>query len=313
MTDPLEPVFVVGCQRSGSTMLGAMLGGSPEVVTIPEAQFVADLLPAEGPAAVLDLAGVIDRIEGHYRFRIWQYDLAGRRPSGRGSFADAVRWLVRDYAVHHGRPDARLWVDHQPGHVRYLARLAAVFPKLKAIHLVRDGRAVAASLMPLDWGPNTINRAAYFWQQRLALGFAAERWLGPARSAFTRYEDVVGKPETELRRLADFIGVAYGPELVAGEGLEVPAFTRGQHALVGRAPDRRRIDGWRTQLSRREVEIFESISGDLLDYLGYERVTPGVPEPLRGAEQARIEVANFALKYLNQLKFRRRVKAFGRS
>lgn len=304
----IAPIFVVGCQRSGSTMLGSMLGSTPEAITIPEAQFVAELAPAGAATRKVNLAATIDAIEGHYRYKIWQFDLAGKRPSGEGSFADAVRWLVTEYAGRHDRKKPKFWVDQQPGHIRYLGRLRQVFPEMKVIHLVRDGRAVASSLMPLDWGPNTINRAAYYWLQRLAFGFAAREFLSPEQYCLVRYEDILREPEKEMQRLSEFTGMKYRPEMVSGAGLAVPEFTKGQHALVGQGPQLDRIDAWKSKLTHREVEIFESICADMLEYLGYESVAGTSPKAMGGVETIMIDLRNVYLKYANLNKFRKRVR-----
>lgn len=264
----MRPIFIVGCQRSGSTMLGALLGAAQRSIAIPEAQFVAELAPADATWRGA-LAPVIDRIAQHYRFRIWNFDLQGARPEGEGSYADAIRWLVRRYADFMGVPELESWIDHQPGHVREMAVLRSHFPELQCVHVVRDGRAVAASIMKLNWGPNTVQPAANYWVQRVAMGAALRDYLGEAKWIGTRYEDLVREPEPQLRRLCAFLGLDYVPQMASGGDFKVPAFTQGQHSLVGKAPDLSRLDGWRTSLSAREIEIFEALVGPLLIYHGY--------------------------------------------
>jgi len=301
----MRPIFVVGCQRSGSTMLGAMLGGAAEALAIPEAQFVADCAPADAQEE-LELAKVIDSIASHYRFKIWNFDLAGARPEGRGQFADAIRWLVSRYAAAVGKPDATVWIDHQPGHVREMALLKSHFPDLKAVHIIRDGRAVAASLLPLDWGPNAVISAANYWCQRTAMGSALRDFLGESAYSEVRYEDLVREPEREVRLIADAIGLGYNPAMAAGGEFRVPDFTQSQHALVGRRPDASRLDSWRRQLSSREIEIFEALVGPLLTYHGYNCDNPDARLPGL-LEKARITLRDQWLARRNAQKFERRV------
>lgn len=307
-----RPVFVVGCQRSGSTLLGAMLGAHPDMVCVPEAQFLADLMPP-GPAdRPVDPARVINQVERHWRFQVWEWDLAGRRPAPGecpDTYRGAMEWLVRLYDRDTKSGVSRVWVEQQPGHVRCLRDLLLHFADAKAIHVVRDGRAVAASLLPLDWGPNEILPAANFWEQRVARGFAASAFMGPDRLMHIRYEDITRDPEAAMRRCADFIGVEYHPAMLVSGGLRLPRFTEHQHNLVGSRPNPGRNDAWKEKLSPREIEIFEAVSGDLLRYLGYELTTQHAREPSfveKLVQFSRDQVK----KAINRRRFGRRTRPF---
>lgn len=288
-------------------MLGALLGGSPDVIAIPEAQFTASLAPDDA-ATTGSLKDMIDEIEAHYRFRIWRYDLKGARPEGTGQFADAIRWLVQRYAADHARPSPAFWVDHQPGHVREMETLRQHFPKLKAIHVVRDGRAVAASLLPLNWGPNGIISASHFWATRTAMGSALRGYLGDDAWMEVHYEQLVTDTEAQLRRICTFLGIDYHPAMAEGGAFNVPQFTQNQHALVGKKPDASRLEGWRKTLSRREIEIFEAMSGPLLTYHGYARDFPRNARLPGLAEKAQITLADQMQAVRNKRSFARQVE-----
>ena len=277
----IRPIFVVGCQRSGSTLLGSMLGAHPEIICLPEGQFIADLMPCVDRAVVP--SQIIDHIEKHWRFRVWEFDLGSDRPAPGdvdATYRGAVEWLVRRYADANGRPSAKIWVDQQPGHVRFLWRLLQHIPDAKVIHIIRDGRAVAASIMPLDWGPNEIHSAARIWKTSIGLGYAAGAFLGPDQLLHIHYEDLVQYPETTMRRIAEFVGVEFQPCLLKSTGLRLPRFTENQHRLIGAPLDRDRIYAWQRKLTHRQIEIFESVSSGLLEQLGYE--------PLAGCNPRRL-------------------------
>jgi hypothetical protein len=161
-------------------------------------------------------------------------------------------------------------VDHTPANIRCGATLLEQFPEAKLIHVVRDGRAVSASILPLDWGPNTIDEAAHNWMQRLAVALAAESYLGHDRIMRVRYEDVVRDPDRVLRTVCAHVGIDFQSQMTEGDGFDSPAYTARQHTLVGRRPDASRIDAWKSCLTERQIEIFESIAGELLSYLGYD-------------------------------------------
>lgn len=271
-------VFIVGCQRSGSTLLGAMLGRHPNIVCLPEAQFIADLCIAALPGQPLpDLEKLVSAIRRHPRFKLWEFAAEGftknLQPES-ATFADVIHALAENYAGAHARPDAAFWIDQQPGNLRFMARLSAHFPEARMLHIVRDGRAVAASLMPLDWGPNTIIAAARYWSEKIGLGFAAAHFLPADRVLTVRYEDLVRKPEETLSEIHRWLGLTRQAGPSQPSSLQLPRFSQAQHQKIYELPDPARIDAWQTHLSEQQVALFETVSHDLLEYLGYRRVQP---------------------------------------
>lgn len=308
----LRAVFVVGCPRSGSTMLGAMLGGHSDVVCIPEAQFLVKLMPEAGRDAPVDPAGLIDRISHHWRFRVWEFDLGQSRPTlGEiaPTFRATVEWLVGRYGESIGRQAAQIWVDQGPGNVLHIWKLLEHFPDAKFIHLIRDGRAVAASIMPLDWGPNEIYSATRFWKHLLAYGYVAGAALGPERMLHVRYEDLVTDTERTMRRVATFVGIEFAPSMLSTTGLKLPSFTRYMHQLIGAPPQSEGANKWRRTLSRRQIEIFESEAGDLLPLLGYEQVF-GKTQRLSALEKGACILRNEIKKTVNAVRFWLRTRPY---
>lgn len=261
------PVFVAGCGRSGTTMVAALLGRRADVVVPPEAQFLVQGLAQRAKGGDFALA-----VAGSWRLGLWDLgpsapavdDLAGQEP------ADVMARLAQAYAIARGRPDARFWVDHTPSHIVHARTVLELFPQAHLIHLVRDPRAVTASVLPLDWGPASAREAARWWLGRVAAGLAAESAY-PERVHRVHYEDVVRDADAALGPVADAVGLGLRAAEPGPSG--VPAYTRAQHRLVGSAPDPARIAAWRTTLTPAQIEMVESEVGDCLALLGYEPET----------------------------------------
>ena len=165
----MKPVFVGGCPRSGTTLLGAMLGGHPDVLCPPESQFLVASLRSALTATGVDVDAAERAWSSDWRLKLWG-DLSPPGPSGRAlTFADLARRTVSTYAGSVGQPDPAIWVDHTPWNLQFAHLLLQEFPEARFLHIVRDGRAVAASLLPRDWGPATAWEAAGFWLERVAL------------------------------------------------------------------------------------------------------------------------------------------------
>jgi hypothetical protein len=251
-----------------------MLGTHPHCLATPESSFVVEsykrCIQERGgfePVAALDF------IRSHWSFKHWDLALkptavAALRQSE--SYRQLIETLVGKFGEKTNRPAPEIWIDHTPDNVLHTTTLGDLFPEAKMIHIVRDGRACAASVMKLEWGPNTAYSAAQWWAERLAHGLAAESNLGPQLVKRVRYEDLVIDPQNTLQEVCAFLQLDYQPEMVQGTGFRSPGINAHQHTLIGRPVQANRITAWENELSARQIEIFESVAGDLLEFLGYE-------------------------------------------
>ncbi len=270
-TQPDQQIFIGGCSRSGTTLLGAMIGSHTDCICTPESHFKIDVLRAlargkvsETPSTLLEL------MNRHWRFKIWELALnSADIPDDVASYSHLLSWIVKQYAIRQGNPKAHIWIDHTPENISYTSSLFELFPKAKMIHIVRDGRAVAASILPLDWGPNTVVKASRWWMRMTSFGLAAESMFGPERIMRVKYEDLVLQPETTMRSVSDFLQITYQPNMMQAAGFAPPSYTSRQHNLVGTRPDPAVVTRWEEKLSARQVEIFENLTRDFMTYLGY--------------------------------------------
>lgn len=272
--EAMRAIFIGGVGRSGTTMLGSMLGLHPYHVCVPETSFKTKLfrLYDESGATGIPIETILRVLRHERKFKVFEIEsLLSRQVREEIGYTQLMETIVRLYGSRVGKSDARVWIDHTPSNIRYAPELFNRHPGAQLVHIVRDGRAVVASVLPLDWGSNTIYDAARHWVEGLAYGLAAELW-SPDRVVRVRYEDLVIEPGATLKGLCARLGIGYLEEMLTGRGFLVPRSHGATHALVGRQPDPTRIDSWRERLGRREIEIFESIAGPMLCYLGYQTI-----------------------------------------
>ncbi|MCC6456097.1 MAG: sulfotransferase [Caldilineaceae bacterium] len=304
-------VFIGGCGRSGTTLLGAMLGSHPKCLATPEAKFNAvAYLQSLQRSGTVDMQLALERIQAHWSFHVFgvKLDVAEfERAAPGGSYADLVLWIVEQYGRRVGKAQADVWVDHTPANMLYANTLFDLYPDAKLLHLVRDGRAVAASVMKLDWGPNRVDKAAEWWVSRLAYGFAAELHFGPERVMRVRYEDLVSEPSCTLQKVTEFLELDYRADMIGGVGFQVPAYASQGHTLVGSRPDPARIHAWQSELSARQIEIIESSAGALLRYLGYELLNGGYLRRMSEAERICATVVDLYREMSNRFHRRQRM------
>ncbi|MFO7568612.1 MAG: sulfotransferase [Smithellaceae bacterium] len=308
--DHIQTVFIGGCPRSGTTLLGSLLGSAPQCVTTPESQFKQSI-PSDLKVdwnRGLSRSDFLRALKTNFRFKLWDIDPPGHEGEKRmkaQEYRAAILSLVDAYAFGEGIADWNVWIDHTPENIIDPVSLMKVFPETKFLHIVRDPRAVAASILPLDWGPSSACQAARFWAQKLSYGQALER-SRPDKCMRVCFEDVVRSPAETLRSVCAFCGIAFNEAMLAGDGFKPPAYTRNQHSLIGSMPDPGRLDAWRNRLDPWQIEDIEKIVGDLMELTGYARspVTELGKRPWVGrvARRLMLPVATYLKKKRHGLK-----------
>lgn len=304
------PVFVGGHPRSGTTLLGAMIGAHSDFVCTPESQFKTRVLRHSSIAdkGIINMQTAFHLIRKNWRFKIWDLDIHSLPYNEIHSYPELIFWIVKVYGEKSGKSNAGIWVDHTPSNIKNANALLELFPEAKFIHIVRDGRAVASSIMPLDWGANTVDTAARSWVKRLLHYLTVESSLGDKKIIRIRFEDLVQKPETTLRRVCLFLNIDYQPQMVQGGGLKVPQYTSKQHSLIGKGPDPKEVNAWKKELTPRQVEIFESIAGDLLLSLGYSLQYGLQAKKMTGTERFKSKIQEiYRRDIVNKARHRQRI------
>ena len=113
-----------------------------------------------------------------------------------------------------------------------------------------------------------------------------------------------------MQDIAAFLGIEFAPDMLNTTGLKLPKFTRYQHQLIGAPPRLERVEGWRRTLSRREIEIFESVVGDLLPLLGYQPVFGPGARPLSSLERRLRILLNETKKAQNAIRMYLRTRPY---
>ena len=276
MNPPCFP-FVVGCGRSGTTLLRAMLDSHPALVIPFESRFIPALLEREQEFAgdgTLDPDRLVDALREDEHFRSWDLSETDVREHLRDvrpvDVAGAVRAMFELCAARAGKPR---YGDKSPPYVMRLPLLARAFPEGRFVHLVRDGRDVALAFMDADFGPESAARLALHWRLRVERGREAGTELGPQRYLEVRYEDLVAHPEPALRAICAFIELAYDDAMLGyqqrvGEIVQFDPEPWNHDNLA--KPPTVGLRDWRSQMSKRDLARFELLAGPALERFGYE-------------------------------------------
>ncbi|MFW6047096.1 MAG: sulfotransferase family protein [Candidatus Woesearchaeota archaeon] len=280
------PVFIGGCERSGTSFLASMLGNHPNYITTPECQIktkLTNLLDWSQPIDQKKIGSAIQFMNHHFRFLIWDTVLNKEdylNSTEEFSLRSLIEYTVKQYAQQrHNKTNPLVWFDHDPYSLKHRKTILEHFPDARFIHMVRDGRAVATSIMPLDWGPNTIYHAAHFYRKSVSYGLEAEKELPKHQITRVKYEDLIKNPSKELKKICNWLDIEFIPDMLNSKGFIPPKYTRGQHRKVNQKADIKKITSWKQKLNKKQIKIFESIAGKLLNQLEYEHLMPKSTPP----------------------------------
>jgi len=274
-------VFVVGCPRSGTTLLQRMLDAHPQMAIANDTHFITRaakkvLRNDPGPALTAELVEQVYSYRRFYRMGLDHQEVVAAADDC-GTYSEFVSRLYDRRAM---RQNKLISGEKTPDYCRQIPALHRLFPHSKFIHIIRDGRDTALST--LDWateikGPgkwslwasDPVGTCALWWQWQVSHGYTDGARLGPGLYHELRYEDLVVNPAGELNRISDFLGIPYSEKM--------SHFFRGktktQKGLSAKAawiPPTSGLRDWRSQMSREDTAVFCGIAGSWLARIGYD-------------------------------------------
>lgn len=267
------PFFIVGCGRSGTTLLRSMLDSHPSVGVPLESLFIIDYLLSSRPATVLQKL-----LPKEYELREWGVHCHSADLADCESGAEMIDRVHRIYLQQHGK---NRWGQKTPRFVRYGELLRTHFPGARFIHVIRDPRAVTSSLVRSEVHRTTPYHAARRWQGDVAAGLTFEQ-NHPHDVLRIRYEDMVTRPETALRRVCQFLELEFFDDMLRYHEHARSAYGSYYekiHSGLSKPVSAGAIDAWTRHLSEPDVALVEFVCGDLMERLGYEPRVRHVERP----------------------------------
>lgn len=245
-------VFVVGARRSGTNLVQRMLSAHPRVLAVPSETH----LFSHGLKPLIDHIQTVAPRAASPGLTFMEPD---ELVDGLRDFCDRVfDGLARAL----GGPGDCVIVERTPWHAYALDLITEVYPDATVVHIVRDGRDCARSLLSQDWGPSSMEEAAEEWRSSVE----AARTSGPRARTYleVRYEELIVAPEVEVARLYEGLGLP-----VSDGELTAALETAGVRFNVDSSAPEIGSGKWRTRLSDDDLMAFHEVAGELLGDLGY--------------------------------------------
>ncbi|MCZ2804053.1 sulfotransferase [Modestobacter sp. VKM Ac-2983] len=223
-------LFVVGCPRSGTTLLQSFLAAHPDVHSFPETHFfyrleaVGDrrrqgLISPELSADLPQVARFLGRPE-----------LAWPEPATVQATADAFVAAADAVTVAAG---ATTWVEKTPANLYAIDLIERLVPGARFLHIVRDGADVAASLCSVaaGWGSSyTPEEAVELWAESVEITAAHQ---GRPGHAVLSYAALAEDPDRTLAAACAVLGLPFTPAMVTGRAAAARGLIKDFEAWKG--------------------------------------------------------------------------------
>jgi hypothetical protein len=274
MTDTPGPLFVAGLERSGTSLIFAMLASHSRIAMTRRTNLWTHFYGQYGDLA--DPANLDRCLAMMMRYkRVLKLEPDADRL--RSEFLDGERTYGRLFALleeHHAqRMGKPRWGDKSLNTEKYTDPIFAAYPNARIIHMMRD---------PRDRYASSLTR----WKSRRGgVGAGTAEWVAssqmarrhseryPDRYMVLRYEDLVADPEGMLQIVCNLIDETYEPEMLAMQGapsLTEKGFNSSYGPLAHNTISTRSIGRYRTVLSPSQIAFIESTAEAQMRRLDYE-------------------------------------------
>jgi hypothetical protein len=276
-----RPIFMLGAERSGTTLVMAMLGCHPRIA-VPEVVwyyprfrpylFTYGDLHKKANLRVLAEEMIFGLKTPFWGMKVNPRTIVDEIMGGlkEPSYAGIYCAMHERYASEAGNKPR--WGEKTPHNLFFVKEILEDFPNAQFIFITRDGRDASCDYLDSAFGPTNIFSAAESWA-------LCERAVAPWRKKLSadqwfdiKYEDLVRDPEGILRRTCDFLGETYAGEMNEFHKTEL-AKNRGatkDHAPLGHATSDKYVGIYKNQLSIRDQRIFAAVAGKELSAAGYK-------------------------------------------
>lgn len=298
-----SPVFVVGMNGSGTTMLLDNLGRHPDLYAFPRETRILPFL-IERAQALGDLTDD-EQFLAYWELVLKQgvFELAnGGEPlpfpdDWRDTPRSAAGVLDRVFSILAEREGKQRWSEKTPHYVQHIEKLADIFPDAKFVHMIRDGRDSAASFHR-RWRRKP-ELTIYRWKKVIEEGRRQARSLDDSRYMEVHYEFLTTDTEAWLRKICEFLDLQWNPVVLESsqpylKGPVMNGMGAGDAGAKTLVPNSGK---WKAHFSARKVAALEAISGKTLAECGYEPTDSEGDRDLSRLQRKRYALRDNALQF----------------
>lgn len=281
-TEMKRPIFIVGCPRSGTTLLQQMLDAHPDIAIAPETFFIRHFWlqrerygDLENDANYHRLIRDIVKIPEFKEMGLNATEFSHASSNIDRKYPSVFQLLLGQFAQ---KRQVKIVGEKTPNHLLYMPTIQKFFPLARFIHIVRDPRAVVNSWQKVPWTTGSPGGDAEVWRRYMSTARLCSDTV--KSSLFTlHYEDLVLAPEKNIRDLCLFLNIEFSSSMLnhAENKDQLVNVVREPWKVNAKKPvNQTSLDRWRAELSKRTVFEIETIVRSEMNYLGYGTCTSPV-------------------------------------
>jgi len=282
----IQPIQIIGTQRSGSNLLRLMLNQFDEI-TAPHPPHILQrfvpLLPLYGDlevksnfnALVNDICTLVDRNPVPWTGLTFYRDEIIERCKN-NTLIEIFRVI---YDLKAESDNASFWVCKSMANVQYAAELEASGMKMRYIYLYRDGRDVACSFKKAIVGEKHVYHIANQWSSNQKACIELQKNVEESRFLKISYENLLHHPKREMKRISAFLNISLKKEVFDfyhSEESKNTAIAGKMWENVSRPILKNNTNKYKSELTPYEIAIFEKQAGHILGQLGYSLDKSGI-------------------------------------
>ncbi|MGY5885777.1 sulfotransferase family protein [Modestobacter lacusdianchii] len=224
-SDPVQVqrLFVVGCPRSGTTLLQSFLAAHPGVHSSPETHFFYRLQAGGARAGQglisPELAADLPQVAGFLGRPELTWPAPPTVPATARTFVATADAVAR-------AEGATGWVEKTPANLYAIDLIEQLVPGARFLHILRDGADVVTSLCAVagGWGSTySVDQALELWTECVEITAAHRDRPG---HHVVSYAELAQHPERTLRSACAAVGLDYSPAMVDGRAAAARALIK---------------------------------------------------------------------------------------
>lgn len=237
------PIFLVGAERSGTTLLRLMLDHHPQIAFHYEFEFAVDRI---------DDKGNLPKLEEYYDYLAYHriFLSSQLRINHDLTYVELMNDFLKQKQQQANKPVIGATIHH------HFDKLILLWSHAKFIHLIRDGRDVARSNIMMGWAGNMFTGTDR-WIEAEKLWQKLSEQLAPEQQITIHYEQLIRDSRTTLQQLCQFIGVEFDEKI----------YDYAQQSTY-ELPDPKILERWR-RFKPIDIQLAESKIADLLTQWHY--------------------------------------------
>lgn len=239
----VSPTFIMGTQRSGTTLLTRILSAHPDVFIQNELPLSQVFTPDASKQTIIDNASKI--FQRRHGF--------------------SVTDLIEKQKKH-------LWGIKDPQLTEHIPQLTQFLPDSKFIIIVRDGRGVANSYIENKWGLGTNPYSgAIRWleevqQQKAFMDTSPNNFL------LLRFEDLIEDMETQIKTVCEHLDVEFKQQMLDYHTKNAAYVANKANINTYKKPDSGIVEKWQKKLTAKDINVIEHLAGEELTANGYQLI-----------------------------------------